>query len=407
MVYRLSLMFALVVTLLLSGCSKKEVGWPRWGGPNGDGISTEVDWDPEALAGGPEILWRLDIGGGFSNAVIRDNRLYTVGMIGVVCLNAETGEQIWLFEDGDFTDPQATPSLDGGDLYVLDKGGALFCLRAKNGKLRWKKDLVEDFNSPKSAYGYASSPVVEGNLVILNAKTSGIALNKKTGEMIWKGEVNVDTDGDYYSTPAIYNYDNKRYALVFSFTGLYSVDVETGGLLWFYEWTKDGSPNVVDPVVFDNKVFISSSETNPRGVLLNINGTKPSVVWQSKNLSNHVSTSVYIDGCLYGTHGDYHLAVRHCSLRCVDVRTAEVMWEVRMEGPSLIAADGKLIILEANGTLYIAEATPKAYREISKCNLPSESGIHKWWTPPVLYKSKIYCRNYGGDLVCIDVSKKS
>ncbi len=74
---------------------------------------------------------------------------------------------------------------------------------------------------------------------------------------------------------------------------------------------------------------------------------------------------------------------------------------------SLIASYGKLIILKENGKLIVAEATPTEYREISSCEIPSEAKIKQWWTPPVLYRGKIYCRNYAGELVCIDVSNDS
>lgn len=142
-------------------------------------------------------------------------------------------------------------------------------------------------------------------------------------------------------------------------------------------------------------------------MLLNIEDNKPREIWLNENMSNHVSTSLYIDGFLYGMHGGYEPSERHNTLRCVDSKTAEVMWIKKMAGASLVAAGGKLIILEANGTLRVAEATPTAYREISSCKLPSESGRHYWWTPPVLYRGKIYYRNWIGDLVCIDVSSDS
>ena len=114
--HRFSLIFALVIVLLLSGCSKKEIGWPRWRGPNGDGISTETDWDPKALADGPRIHWTANVGLGYSNVVIRDNRLYTTGLPGegniIYCLNAKTGEKIWRYVSKSTRDPKSTPCID-------------------------------------------------------------------------------------------------------------------------------------------------------------------------------------------------------------------------------------------------------------------------------------------------------
>ena len=389
--------------------------WPRWRGPNGDGISMETDWDPEALAGGPKILWKTNVGMGFSNIAIKGKYIYTMGHNNrekedsVYCLNVDSGEEIWRYSYTSkmgSSGAQTTPTIDGKFLYTLSVDGQIFCFKSKNGKVRWKKDLVNDLKSLESEYGFATSPVVEGDLVILNAKTSGIALNKKTGDKIWEGEVNTDTIARYFATPVIYDHDEQRYVLLFSDSGLFSMDIETGGLLWFYEWTQIGAPNVADPVVFDNKVFLSHSEANAQCVLLDIKGNVPSLLWQNENMRNHVSTSIFIDGYLYGVDGNYFSNIKDCSIRCIDSENGGVMWEKEMRGASLIAADGKLIILEDDGTLHIAEATPSAYQEISSCDvLEGEKKIRRFWTPPVLYKGKIYCRNLAGDLVCIDVSK--
>jgi outer membrane protein assembly factor BamB len=382
----------------------EDFDWPRWRGPKGDGISMEIDWNPMAIENEPDILWKVDVGTGYSNVAIKDNRLYTMGGRTVFCFNSKTGKEIWQYSFEISSGAQSTPTIDDKYIYALNTNGVIVCLKGKNGKRVWRKELINDFNSPPSKYGFSSSPVIEGDLVIINAKTSGIALNKKTGDGVWEGEVHVDKSGNYYATPVLYDHNNRNYVLIFSHTGLYSMEVDTGKKLWFHEWTKYGSPNCVDPVIFDEKVFISSSETDTRGTVLDISSDTPQVLWENNNLCNHFSTSVYVEGYLYGIDGDYHGNIKKCSLRCVDAETGNIVWKKDMMGASLIAADNKLIILEVDGTLHIAEATQDAYREISSCTLPTEI-FHKWWTPPVLCNGKIYCRNYTGDLVCIDVSK--
>ena len=139
--------------------------WPQWRGPNGDGISMETNWNPEALSGGPNILWKVDIGMGYSNVAINDNRLYTMGQEGVYCFDADTGEEIWKHSFKSIADPQSTPTTDGKYVYALDKIGILLCLKAKNGKVRWKKDLVSEYDVVKPFYGFAGSPVIEGALL--------------------------------------------------------------------------------------------------------------------------------------------------------------------------------------------------------------------------------------------------
>ena len=168
---------------------------------------------------------------------------------------------------------------------------------------------------------------------------------------------------------------------------------------------KEDSPNIADPVLFDGKVFISS-KPDSQGAVLDISGAEPELLWENQNMATDLSTSVYLDGYLYGVDGDYYTNIKGCTLRCVDAKTGELKWEERTGGASLIAADGKLIVLTTKGTLHIVEATPTAYVELSSLDvLGSTNRFRQFYTPPVLNGGRIYSRNYLGDLVCIDVSK--
>jgi outer membrane protein assembly factor BamB len=155
--------------------------------------------------------------------------------------------------------------------------------------------------------------------------------------------------------------------------------------------------------VLENEVFISTLVGIEKCCLLNIKDEKPVLLWQNKNMRNHFSTCVYVDGYLYGCDGK---ASPDTSLRCIDWNTGDLMWKQNMKMASLIAADGKLMILEEDGTLRIADARPNSYNEISSCDvLEGKRTTRKFYTPPVLYRGKIYCRNWTGALICIDVSK--
>jgi outer membrane protein assembly factor BamB len=412
-------LFLVSITLVLLLCTlptwaggeEEEPSWPYWRGPNRDSVSAETDWDPKALTGGPRMLWHVDVGQGHSNVAIAGGRLYTMARnrdgVCVLCLDAETGAEVWRYNTGGGMAPQATPALDGEYLYALSYDGILLCLKRKRGRLAWSRDLLEEFGVRKPDYGYGTSPAVEGDLVILNVNDTGIALNKLTGKEVWEGDL-YDRSGNIphnYATPVFYDHDGRRCTLIFSRPGLFSLDPETGEQLWFYEWVRPGSPNAADPVLFDDKVFISSSETDARGAVLDISGDEPVSVWENHDMANHFSSCVYLDGYLYGVDGDYNFDIKRCTLRCMDAENGELMWKEPTGGASLCAAGGKLIVLTTKGTLHIIEATPTAYEEISSCQLPSENGMHWWWTPPVLCGGRIYCRNYPGDLVCIDVSE--
>lgn len=395
-----------------SGSRETEFDWPRLRGPNGDGISLETQWNPEALVGGPQILWKTDIGWGHSNVAIKDTRLYTMGTKGgktfVYCLSAETGELIWQNLSGIHSEPNTTPTIDDKNVYALGRDGLLLCINTKNGKIRWKRDLISEDDVVRPQYGVGGSPVIEEDLIILNLNLSGIAFNKNNGKKVWISDKyhpsNTCPQGKNmasYATPVIYDWEGKRCALMYHCTGLYSVELQTGQQMWYFEFMAIGA-KATDPIFFENKVFISTGYINARCVLMEITENKPKILWQNENMRNEFSACVFIDGFLYGSDGDHG---ELCPFRCIDVRTGDVLWEKEMKMASVTAADGKLIILEENGTLHIAQATPSAYQEISSCDLYRGEKAHRlFYTPPVLCNGRIYCRNFSGDLFCLDVS---
>lgn len=207
------------------------------------------------------------------------------------------------------------------------------------------------------------------------------------------------------------DYDGTRVALFLGPSTLNAVEVNTGKKMWSYMHDDYLHP-VADPIVFDNKVFISLPEYC---VMLEITGTGPRELWSTTEFNSWMSTAVMIDGYLYGVHSPHEfigitswdgMLRKDWPFRCIDSKTGRVMWEKSMKPCSLIAADGKLILLELKGTLRIAEATSSSYKELSGADvLEGEKKPRIFATPPVLYNGKIYCRNYAGDLVCIDVSK--
>jgi outer membrane protein assembly factor BamB len=351
-------MLVCVIVIFVFGISTQcviadDFDWPRWRGPNGDGISMETDWNPNALTGEPKILWKVDLGWGHSNVAIKNNRLYTIGMKGVYCLNPETGEEIWLrpLEDS-YRETYTTPTIEGKYLYTLSSEGVLYCLKSKNGKVRWETDLISEYDVVIPQNGFGGSPIIEGDLVILNLNLSGIALDKNTGKKVWISEKyhpsNVCPQGKNmasYATPVIFDWEGKRCALMYHCTGLYSVDVQTGEQLWYFEFMALGA-KAADPIFFENKVFISTGYIFARCVLIEITGNKPKEVWENENMRNEFSSCVFIDGYLYGSDGDNST---RAPFRCIDAKTGDVLWEKKMKMASLTAADEKLIILEEDG----------------------------------------------------------
>jgi outer membrane protein assembly factor BamB len=323
-------------------------------------------------------------------------------------LIVKKGKKLWEYSypstSGNYG-TQSTPTVDDECVYILSVQGEVLCFNAKKGTLQWRRNIVDDYGVLRPYYGFAGSPVIDGNLIILTANNAGLALDKRTGEKVWGSSRPPDnirmfgSTGVYYSTPVVYDHDGKQVTVLFSWEGVHGVEVDNGKILWLHKDNDYLEEQVADPLIFDSKVFITMYFAESGCVLLDTKGEKPEILWKNLNLYSEISSPVLIDGYIYGCNGGPHMG--NTSLRCLDAETGKLMWAEDLGVISFIAADDKLIILNNFGTLIIVEASPSSYREIARATVIKPM----CWTPPVLCQGKIFCRNSRGDIVCIDVGK--
>jgi outer membrane protein assembly factor BamB len=380
--------------------------WPRWRGPDLNGISQETGWSTAWPKEGPKQLWKADVGMGFSSISVSQGRAYTMGNKNdqdtVYCMDAVTGKEIWKHTFKEPLDPHyyeggtsGTPTVDGNTVFTLSRKGNLFSFNAINGEVQWSKNIAKEFGLEIPEWGFAGSPFVEGNLLVLNAGTQGIALDKKTGKVAW----NTGKSASGYSTPVLMDARGRRAVVLFGGQHIAAVELDNGKEIWTFPWKTSYDVNAADPIIAGEKMFVSSGYRTG-GALLDLAGGRPSVVWKSQNMHNQLNASVLIKDHLYGTSGQNGHAG---DLRCVDFNTGEVKWKEGSAGlGALMAADGKLIVLGEKGELIIAEATPEKFKPLARAQVLGG----KCWTTPVLSNGRIYCRNAQGALVCVDVSAR-
>jgi outer membrane protein assembly factor BamB len=390
------------LALITSGATPATAAdWFRWRGPDLNGISQETGWQSKWPAQGPKQLWKASVGTGFCSFSVSGSRVYTMGNSAdtdtVFCLDANSGKTLWKysypcpldaknFEGG----PAATPTVAGDRVYTYSRKGDLFCLGAADGKVIWSKNLNRDLGIEMPNWGSASSALVEGSLVILNAGGSGAAFDKLTGKVAWTSG---KTAGGY-ATAVPFNAGSDRCLAVLASRALVAVQAADGRELWRYPWKTDYDVNAADPIIDGDRVFISSGY-NHGGALLKLNGSQPVKVWENKNMRNHFNSCVLWRDHLYGPD--------ESELRCLAFDTGQVKWKYPQFGKgSLVLADAKLVGLSEKGELIIAEATPDAFKPISRAQVLTG----KCWTAPVLSNGHIYCRNARGDVVCLDVSSR-
>ncbi len=352
--------------------------WPQWRGPNRDGISKETGLLKQWPKEGPPLVWKTKgAGGGYSSFAIANGRLFTMGLRGerefIIAFDVANGKEVWAtphgkaFHNDRGDGPRGTPTVDGERLYALGGSGDLSCLEAGTGRIVWTMNVLQKFGGSNTNWGISESPLVIDEKVLVNAGGPGasiVALNKKDGALIWKSQ----SDEPGYSS---------------------AISVEAGGIkqVVFFTSSRAVGLDLSNGRARGNRVFISSDYGTGGGLVeIKANGKDVTAreVYFTKEMRNHHSSSVLVGDYLYGFSSSILTAMRF--------DTGEIVWRDRSVGKgSLIYADGNLYCLSENGVVGLVEATPAAYREKGRFQIPQES--LPTWTHPVVAGSRLYLRD--------------
>ena len=438
--------FARVFLLLLIFLSLRMAGayavdWNDFLGPERNSKSQEkIDirpWDRK----GPPIVWHKQIGTSYGAPTVANGRVFIFARHGdmarLTCMESATGDELWRFEyPTDYEDmygynngPRCCPVVDDDRVYIFGAEGVLHCVRVSDGKGLWQVDTTAQFHVVQNFFGVASTPAVEGELLIVqiggsppgspkdiwaaNGKPapnqSGIvAFNKYTGEVVYQ----IADELASYASPIFSTIDGRRWGFAFLRGGLVGFEPETGKIDFHYPWrhSKIESVNASSPVVAGDKVFISESYGIGSSVLKVLPGGYE-VVWKdrglrrNKSMALHWNTAIHHDGYLYACSGQHP---NGAELRCVELETGKIAWSQRVdERASLLWVNDYFIYLGEYGRLMLLKCTPEKLEVISEVSsLRDENGkpLVKYpaWASPVLADGYLYIR--GKDrIVCFDL----
>lgn len=400
---------AVCLALLAAALSTPATDWPRFRGPDLNGVSREVGWSSTWSADGPKVAWRAKLGVGFASVVASQGRVITTGHDGrakgeatIWCLDAATGKELWkhsyaaplgnkYFEGG----TTGTPTIEGDRVYHLSRLGDFFCLELATGKVVYQKQLVTDLGVDVPEWGFAGSPLVEGKLIILNVGSHGTALDKATGKVVWQN----GKGSAAYATPIPFDLDGTRCVALLTHRECAAVEVATGKVRWARKFVSAYDTNAGAPVVQDGAVLISGETA--LATKLSLRDGTPVAGWKPETWTQF-NAGVVLSGHLYTFHGQAGKPAEG-ELRCLDWQTGATKWAQKGLGVgSLMAADGKLIVFSETGEIAVVAANPQKFEALARAQVLGK----KCWTVPVLANGRLYVRNVPGELLALDVSGK-
>ncbi len=424
---------AIPVAGLLLGPGGRTDDWPQFLGPNGDGISSETGLIDSWPTNGPPRRWTKKVGSGYSAPSILGNRLVLHHRDGgeeiVECFEAGSGRSLWRYAyPSAFIDPygynngpRATPLLKANRCYTFGAEGRLLCLELDTGRKIWSRDTSREFKIPTAFFGVGSSPIMEGNRLIVmvggqpNAgvvafdPAQGRTLWKSVGQDNWEGQPMLGWPGERtvvwreldkqasYSTPVAATLAGQRVVFCLMRQGLVALD-PTNGRVHFSRWFRarvEESVNAASPVVVGDRLFFSAAYYHVGSVLLRVHPEGFDELWQGTALETHWNTPIHHNGYLYAFSGRNEPDAR---FRCVELASGKLMWDrdeswrhtTRQPASygrgSAILADHQLIVLGEGGLLGRFGLDPEKPQERRPFQVPDL--FFPCWTAPVPEQSQ-------------------
>jgi outer membrane protein assembly factor BamB len=398
-----------------SGDTDDDVGWPNLFGPLHTSVSRERGILGDWPAAGPPVLWRREIGSGYSVPVVSGDRLILLHRIGdeeiVECLSAETGERLWShryptryvcrfrYSSG----PYSSPIIHDGRVFAVSAEGTMRCLQLADGELIWQRELCKECQVEEGLFAVGATPLMdEGRLIFplgADQRDAGIiALDARTGETLW-------TATDHragYATPIAATIQGRRRVFVVTFEGLVALD-PSDGRVW---WTIDHRPkspdsvNATSPVVYDDLVLMVTGP-GPGSVCVRVlaDGGYEEVWRDRRVLDSQFNPLVCLRGYVFGFTSRRQGGA---TLRCIELATGKMRWERQSEldRGTLLSADGKLIALGEHGHLAALAADPDS--TLPLCMTAEPLLAAPCYSAPALHRGRLYLRNEH-ELLCLEL----
>ncbi|HSC26363.1 MAG TPA: PQQ-binding-like beta-propeller repeat protein [Vicinamibacterales bacterium] len=388
-----------------------DAAWLQWGGPRRNFMVETANLAESWPSGGPRRLWERALGEGHSAILFEDGRLYTMyrplGLLSairrsrqetVAAFDAASGKTLWEHTydapvDGlDLSEgagPHSTPLIVGDLLYAMSSRLEIFALEKRSGKVVWTRDLVHELNSPLDDRGYSSSPIAYRDTVIVPAGGAGssvVALNQKTGEIVWKG-------GNFRaapSSPILIDVNGQDQLVVLGANEIVGMDPANGRIHWTHPHSTSWGLNISTPVWGEGNLLLVSSAYNNGTRVLRLTQSDGSTTvheeWYQNRMRVHIGTVIRLGDYAIGSSGDFG----PCPTTAIDLKSGAVLWQNREFARStFLYADGKLILMDEDGHLGLAAVSREGMKVLAKAPVLT----NRAWTVPTLVGARLYVRD--------------
>ena len=410
--------------LLLLTAALHADDWPQWLGPQRDSVWRESGIIDSFPSGGPPVLWRVKIGGGYAGPAIADGKVYLMdrqvadkasvpgnafarglipGTERVLCLDAKSGSVVWehrydcTYTMSYSTGPRCTPLVSGGKVWTLGAEGNLLCLDAASGKVLWSHDFKSEYGAKTPMWGFSGHPLLDGQRLICLCGGPGsvaVAFDKDTGKELWRA---LDAREPGYGSPIIIEAGGTKQLILWHPQSVNSLDPATGKVFWSYPWDVRFGLTVPTPRLAGDLLFFTSFYTSSKCFKLDASKPEATLLWEGKSFSEKntdtlhslISTPFIQDGHIYGA-----------------ATTGGPL--VRWANAFIIKNADRFFLANEQGDLIIAKLSPKGYEEISRAHLlkPTTTDPRRpvVWSHPAFASQCVFMRN-DEEIICASLAK--
>ena len=388
-----------------AGQGRLQADWPWWRGPLGNGTWVKGKIPARFPKTGLPIAWKAKVGPGYSGITVAEGRVYTMDRPRgskderVICWSARTGQLLWEHRyRADYGDlpygkgPRSTPTVMGRLVYTLGAVGHFCCLHAWTGKVYWQRDLAREAGAKMPEWGFAASPVVFRDLVILHAGLGPhgclAAFDRLTGKEVWRS--GYDPVG--YATPMLFRYRGRTGLLAWTPRHIACFDPYTGKMFWRIPYRVTYGVSIATPIIAGDLIFVSGYWEGAKAIRLGRTLETARLVWEE----NRFLRGLMAQPLHRGGYG-YLLDKRH-GLVCFRLKDGRKVWTdgnrltPRERNPQAtmvwIGRTDHILALNAKGELVHARLTPAGYDEIDRVPL-----VGPTWAHPAYSGQAVFARD--------------